>query len=170
MALPVRRGDGGQGTLTRWDPFREIEDAWTRMGSLLGDVMGGLEGRPARLLGGMVLPVDIEETDDAFVVELDLPGVRRDDVSVDLRGNELYVTGETKERERTGVLRRRSRTMGRFEHRITVPGDIDPESVRASLADGVLTIQLEKARRSQAKHIEISPTAKGESASSEGQS
>jgi HSP20 family protein len=72
------------------------------MGSLLGDVMGGVEGRKAGLLSGMVLPVDIEETEEAFVVELDLPGVRREDISVDLRDRELFVTGESRERERTG--------------------------------------------------------------------
>jgi HSP20 family protein len=46
--------------------------------------------------------------------------------------------------------------VGRFEHRITVPGDIDPESVSASLADGVLTIRLAKSKRSEARHIEVS--------------
>jgi HSP20 family protein len=162
MTLPARRGDRPV-TLARWDPFREIEDAWTRMGSLLGDVMGGLEGRPARLLGGLVLPVDIEETDDAFVVELDLPAVRREDISVDLRDSELCVSGEIKEREQKGVQRRRSRPLGRFEHRIAVPGEVDPESVRASLADGVLTIWLAKSKRSQAKHIEVSGGPSGES-------
>ncbi|ABD11544.1 molecular chaperone (small heat shock protein) [Frankia casuarinae] len=169
MTLPVRRGEG-LGTLARWDPFREIEDAWTRMGNLLGDVIGGVEGRPARLLGGMVQPVDIEETEDAFVIDLDLPGVRREDISVDLRDNELFVTGEIKERERTGVLRRRSRPVGRFEHRIAVPGDIDPESVHATLADGVLTIRLAKAKRSQPKHIEISTGPEGQGTGPEGQS
>ncbi|CUU59208.1 Hsp20/alpha crystallin family protein [Parafrankia irregularis] len=53
------------------------------------------------------------------------------------------------------MARRRSRMVGRFEHRITVPGDVDPESVSASLADGVLTIRLAKTERSQAEHIEI---------------
>lgn len=168
MTLPARRREGLE-ALTRWDPFREIEDAWTRMGSLLGDVMGGVEGRPARLLGGIAQPVDIEETDDAFVVELDLPGVSRDDVSMELRGSELFITGETRERERTGVVRRRSRTVGRFEHRITVPGDVDPESVSASLADGVLSIRLAKAERSQVRHIEISTAPEGKSISSESQ-
>jgi HSP20 family protein len=141
--------------LIRWDPFREIEDAWNRMGSLLGDVVGGAEGRPFGVLPGRAAPVDVEETDDAFVVELDLPGVRREDVSIDLRDDELFVTGESRERERKGTLRRQTRRVGAFEHRIALPGEVDPDSVKATLNDGVLTIQLAKAKRSQPRHIEI---------------
>ena len=154
MTLPVRRGEG-LGTLARWDPFREIEDAWTRMGSLLDEVVGGAEGRPVGLLAAAVIPVDIEETDDAYIVELELPGVRGRDVSIDLQDNELRVTGEIKERERKGVLRRQTRRVGRFEHRIVLPGEVDPESVSASLDDGVLTIRLAKSRKSQPRHIEV---------------
>jgi HSP20 family protein len=154
MALSTRGTPDSGATLGRWDPFREIEEAWSRMGSLLGDVAGG-SGRPLGVLAGAVLPVDIEETDDAYVVELELPGVRRGDVSIDLRDDELHVTGEIGERERTGVVRRRSRRVGRFEHRITLPGEVDVEGVSASLADGVLTVTLPKARHSRPRHIEI---------------
>lgn len=158
MAIPARMG-GERPVATRWDPFREIEDAWARMGSLLGDVAGGATGGvlrgPLMTLATLAAPVDIEELDDAFVVELDLPGVRKEDVSIDLRDNELMIKGEMKERERKGVLRRQTRRYGAFEHRISVPGDVDPDSVSAMLENGILTVRLAKARRSQPKHIEI---------------
>ncbi|WP_235609310.1 Hsp20/alpha crystallin family protein, partial [Frankia casuarinae] len=96
MAFPVRSSQR-PAPVIRWDPFREIEDAWTRMGSLLDEVVGGAEGRPVGLLAAAVIPVDIEETDDAYIVELELPGVRGRDVSIDLQDNELRVTGEIKE-------------------------------------------------------------------------
>jgi HSP20 family protein len=152
------------GTMAGWDPFREIEDAWSHMGSLLGDVVGARGGRLVGPLAAAVVPVDIEETDDAFLVEIELPGVRREDVSIDLRDNELQVTGEIKERERKGVLRRQTRRVGKFEHRIILPGDVDVESVSATLADGVLTIRLAKARKSQPKHIEVTSGNGGERA------
>ena len=154
MALPARLTDRPV-RFARWDPFQEIENTWSRMGSLLSEVMGGFEGPPTPFFTEMMLPVDIEETDDAFVVEIDLPGVRRDDISVDLSDGELCVSGEYKERERKGVLRRRTRAVGRFEHRITLPGEVDPNSVSASLSDGVLTVRLAKTERSQIKHIEV---------------
>ncbi|MBL7502828.1 Hsp20/alpha crystallin family protein [Frankia sp. CNm7] len=156
MALPTR---GDRPMLARWDPFREIEDAWSKMGSLLGDVVSGgaPEGRTFGTLTSMVTPVDVEETDDAFVVELDLPGVAREDVMIDLRDNELVVSGEIRERERTGKLRRQTRRVGRFEHRVTLPGEVDPDSVRATLRDGVLTLQCAKRQVSHPKRIEIEP-------------
>ncbi len=159
MAVPVRMG-GERPLATRWDPFREIEDTWARMGSLLGDVAGGTTGGvlrgPLMALATLAAPVDIEETDDAFIVELDLPGVRKEDVSIDLRDDELVIKGEVKERERSGMLRRQSRRIGAFEHRISMPGDVDPDSVTATLENGVLMVRLAKARRSQPRHIEIS--------------
>lgn len=155
MNLPTRAGTNRPLTTVRWDPFREIEDAWTRMGSLLGDVVGG-EHRPYGVLAGLASAVDVEETDEAFVVELDLPGVRPEDVSVELRNNELFVTGEIKERERGGTMRRQTRRAGHVEQQIALPGDVDPDAVSATLDSGVLTVRLAKARRSQPRRIEIS--------------
>ena len=157
MTLPARVANDRPLTIGRWDPFREIEDAWSRMGALLGDVFGG-ERRPGTFFSSFGLPVDIEETDDQFVVEIDLPGVRREDMSIDLRENELYITGEIKPRERTGKMRRQSRPVGRFEHQITLPGEVNPDSVEATLHSGVLTVKLAKAKRATARHIEVSET------------
>ncbi|MDL5199699.1 Hsp20/alpha crystallin family protein [Streptomyces sp. ALI-76-A] len=56
---------------------------------------------------------DIEETDDAFLIEIDVPGVKRDDINIELNDRELSISGEYKERERTGVLRRGTRRTGR---------------------------------------------------------
>jgi HSP20 family protein len=67
---------------------------------------------------------DIVETDSAYVIEVELPGVRREDVDVNLNGNELVVTGEVKERKREGLFRRRTRRVGEFELRVTLPGDL----------------------------------------------
>lgn len=153
MTLPTRV-IGRPATLARWDPFREIEDVWTRMGSLLGDVVGA-ETRPYGPLAAVTLPADVEETDQEFVVDVDLPGVKREDLSIDLRENDLYISGDVKEKERTGALRRQTRRFGRFEHQISLPGEVDPESVSATLRDGVLCVRLTKARRSEARHIEI---------------
>ena len=154
MAWPVRRGDERLG---RWDPFREIEDAWSRMGSLLGDVVGAGEGRPFGSWTGWAVPVDIEETDEAFVVKVDLPGVRSEDVSLDLRETELHVAGEIQEPEREGQVRRQNRRTGRFDYRITLPGEVNPDAVEATLADGVLTVRLEKAPQALPRRIDVKP-------------
>jgi HSP20 family protein len=99
---------------------------------------------------------DLEETDDAYIVSLELPGVQRDDISIELRdNNEVRISGEVKERERTGTLRRQTRRTGQFEYVMTLPGDVDPEKVDATLHDGVLDIRLGKAAAGQPRQIQI---------------
>jgi len=106
---------------------------------------------------GLPVLADIEETEDSYIVDLDLPGVQPGDVDIELEGTALLVTGEYKERERAGVLRRRERRVGRFEHVITLPDGIDPDKVVARLADGVLTIKVLKAPTNRPRRIEIKP-------------
>ena len=100
-------------------------------------------------------PVDIEETDDAYVIEAEIPGVKREDVNIELVGTELTVSGEIKERERTGILRRRTRKVGQFELRVTLPDYVDGERVDAKLDNGVLTVRVPKAERAQRRKIEL---------------
>lgn len=153
MTLPVGRGEHAP---SRWDPVREIEDTWARMGNLFQNVFGELGTRPfGQWAAGWSTPVDIEETDDAYVVEVDLPGARPEDVSVELTGSDLHVSGEVKEKERGGVLRRQTRRVGRFDYRVTLPGEVNPDGVEASLKEGVLTVRLAKAASSQARRIQI---------------
>ena len=117
MALPVRRRDTAPQPVQRWDPFREIQDA-----------PGAARATDAeqRRRTGTALPfvpaVDIEETEDAWIVEAELPGVKPEDVNVEVRGTELAISGEIKEREREGILRRRTRKTGEFDYHITLPG------------------------------------------------
>jgi HSP20 family protein len=135
-----------------WDAFRELDDFRGRMARLL-EAFGG---SPDAAGGAGWSPlVDIEETDDAYVFEVDLPGVRREDVEVEVDGNELRVSGEVSERERTGILRHQARRTGRFEYRSTLPQEVDPERIEAGLGDGVLTVRVPKSMRSQARRIEI---------------
>jgi HSP20 family protein len=129
----------------------------------MGQIISTFFRDPMGALGSQQPPVwvpsaDIEETDDAYVLELDLPGVKGDDVNIELRDNEVRITGEIKVKERTGVLRRQTRRVGQFEFMMTLPGDINPEEVEASLHDGVLTVRLGKAAASQPRQIEVKET------------
>ncbi len=99
--------------------------------------------------------VDLEEQDDAYVVEAELPGVKREDVDVELVGNELTITGEMKEQERKGTLRRQARRTGRFDYRLSLPSHVDPEKVEATLSDGILKVRVPKSEKAQRRRIEI---------------
>ena len=92
------------------------------------------------------------ETDDAYLVRAELPGMKRDDVGVELRGNELRITGEVKEEEPGQTLRSR---YGKFAYRMSLPADANPDQAEAELADGILTVRLPKAPQAQSRRIEI---------------
>jgi HSP20 family protein len=151
--LPERRAGAGA---ERWSPLGELQQATERMRRILDQTFGGLEWPPQLLETTAWSPfADIEETDDAYVVEAELPGVRREDVNIELGGNELAITGELKERERKGTVRRRTRRSGRFEYRVALPDQVDQDKVDASLSDGVLTVRVPKSQRAQRKRIQV---------------
>lgn len=149
MTLPVRRGND----IARWDPWRELSDLNSRMNDLVGSMFGTLP----TLTGGSSwsLPVDVEDTDDAFLIEADLPGMRTEDVNLEVRDNELAISGEVKERERTGILRHRTRRYGTFDYRVSLPGDVEPDKIEAKLGDGVLSVRVPKTVKAQPKRIPI---------------
>jgi HSP20 family protein len=148
MTLPAVRSGA---PLNRWDPFREFDDLYGQLTRWMDEVNGPFD----RSFGGWAPLADVTETDDAFEVELDVPGVKREDVAIDLNGTELLVTGELKERQRAGLLRRRTRRAGRFTYRLTLPNHVDTDKVEASLDDGVLTIRVPKAETAKPRRIEI---------------
>jgi HSP20 family protein len=150
--LPERRS---RLATERWEPFSELEQVTERMRRMLDQSFGGLAPSFVTEQGGWSPLVDIEEADDAYVVEAELPGVKEKDVNIELIGNELAIAGETKERERKGVLRRQTRRTGRFEYRVTLPDHLDAEKIDAKLADGVLTVRVPKSERAQRRKIEV---------------
>lgn len=154
MTTTPARYRGAAGTpARRIDPFAEFESLQEQM----ADIFGSIFQQPLQAGGAPVWSpaADIEEEDDAYVLELELPGVRRDDVHIELRENEVRISGEIKEKERTGVLRRRTRRTGQFQYVVALPGQVDPDQVDAELNNGVLTVRLGKSAKSQPRQISV---------------
>jgi HSP20 family protein len=143
--------------VVRWDPFEDLE----HLQEQLAQVFPSWPRMPAWPRAGTAMDVefapvaDVEETSDAFVVEIELAGVKKEDINIELSGHRLTVTGERKEREREGTLRRRTRTVGRFRYEMVLPVDADDKKVEASLDEGVLTIRIPKGTAERPKHINI---------------
>jgi HSP20 family protein len=153
QTLPERRPETAP---ERWEPFSELDQMTDRMRRILEQTFGRFNApvRPGAL-SGWVPFVDIEEEDDAYVIEAELPGVKREDVDIEIVGNELTITGELKERERKGIVRRSTRRTGRFEYRVALPEQVEADSVEAKLTDGVLTLRVPKSQRAQRRKIKI---------------
>jgi HSP20 family protein len=139
--LPARR-HRERGSPAGWDPWGELEEMHERMGRLIERTFGD-EGWPRGDLAWAPL-VDVEESDDAWVFEAELPGARREDVTIEVGDRELAIHGEIAERERTGIVHRRLRRTGRFDYRVTLPADVDGDQVQAELRDGVLTVRAQE--------------------------
>ncbi|MEA2158937.1 MAG: hypothetical protein QOD66_1317 [Solirubrobacteraceae bacterium] len=154
MAVNVRQRPATTAQpIRRWEPFSEFEQLQNQMGQLLESV---LAAPTAGGNGTTWLPlVDIEETDDAWTIEAEIPGIDRKDVNVELNDSELEISGEIKERERKGVLRRRTRRTGRFEFRVTLPGHTDAEKVEANVKNGVLTVRVPKSEKASRRKINV---------------
>jgi HSP20 family protein len=149
MTLPVLRSPNGT---PPWDPMRELDQLQQRMTQLIGTMLGSA-GDPAT--GAWTPLADVSETDDAYLVEIELPGVDRKDLSVEVAANELRIGGEIVEKERVGWLRHRTRRVGRFAYRTTLPGDIDGDRISADLADGVLTVRVPKTEAAKPRRITV---------------
>ena len=137
-----------------WDPFAEL-DAWARrlghrpMMMRWPNLLFAFDGIDFTPLA------DIEETDTAWTIEVELPGVKKKDVDVETHGRTIVIFGERKEKERTGVLRQRRRVTGSFRYEVTLSGDFDADAIAAKLADGELTITVPKAEQDQPHKIKI---------------
>jgi HSP20 family protein len=148
MALPVRQRTNEP---ARWSPFSEFQRAFPQ----LGELFQGWGELPSVFEDGFTPLADIEETDDAYVVELELPGVKKEDVEIAVAGRRLTISGERKEKERVGVLRRRTRSVGRFHFEVTLPEDVDASGVSAAIDHGVLTVRVPKAAADRPRRIEV---------------
>jgi HSP20 family protein len=99
--------------------------------------------------------VDVEETDDAWVFEVELPGAKRDDIQVEVGDTELHISGTIEERERLGVMRRRTRRSGAFEYRTSLAAGVDADNVDARFDNGVLTVRVPRPERAKTRRITI---------------
>lgn len=100
---------------------------------------------------------DVREDDKQFVVALELPGVKRDEVQVSLEDGVLTISGERKaETEATeGRFHRRERFVGRFGRSFELGMPVDTKAVKAAFKDGVLTVTVPKAENARSKSIEV---------------
>jgi HSP20 family protein len=150
--------------IQRSEPFREMVSLRDAMDSLLR----GSFVRPVGLLGNgnvAMLPLDIAETENEFIVKASLPGVRPEDVQITAQGDTLMIRGEFKaEEEKKGEhYHLRERRFGQFQRTVTLPTPISADKAQARFENGELTLILPKAEEAKPKQIKIGgqPQAQG---------
>jgi HSP20 family protein len=130
-----------------WDPFRGL------MGEFFADLPQDWPQRPI----GTSPRVDITESDDAYRVRAELPGVSKEDVTVELEQGVLCIRGEKKTRrdEKTERGRRLECSYGAFSRSLTLPQDADADRISAEFRDGVLEVAIAKTPESKPKQISV---------------
>lgn len=130
--------------VVRWNPFAELDEFFGRRH---GDQWPEGQGwRPA---------VDIRETDESYIFDIELPAMEPKDVDVTLRAGVLSVSGEREAGGEDGQVHRRERYHGKFTRSFRLPNDADDDQIRASAKDGVITIGVGKRHKAKPRAIEI---------------
>jgi HSP20 family protein len=110
------------------------------------------------LLSGWAPALDVSEDKDSYVVKVELPGMKREDIQVSFHDGELTVSGERKVSEQTkgAAVSRAERYVGRFERSVSLPTTVAGDKVSAQYKDGVLAITLPKAEEAKPRQIDVS--------------
>ncbi|MET0660447.1 MAG: Hsp20/alpha crystallin family protein [Steroidobacteraceae bacterium] len=138
--------------ITRWEPFREMEDIFRQYSPFFG--------RALRRNGetGQWAPVaDISETDKEYLIKAELPEVKKEDVKVELKDGVITISGERrheKEHKDANEIRVES-FYGTFSRSFTLPENIDPKAIRAETKDGVLRVRIPKTQATAEKPVSI---------------
>ena len=114
---------------------------------------------PFARTGAFLPPADVTVSDGHVLLTMDVPGVRSEDLSIELLGDQLYVRGERKRPALPdgAAWQHLERGVGRFERRVKVPDGVDPDAITASLDDGVLSLIVPKPERLKPRAITIEP-------------
>lgn len=144
--------------VTRWDPFKELDDLQTRLNTLFGRAPLRREvGREEAIAVAEWAPVvDILEDQKGFLIKVDLTEVRREDVKVTVQDEVLTISGERQMEKYEGrKYHRVERPYGRFTRSFSLPEEADSTKVSADFKDGVLRVHLPKAEKAKPKSIEV---------------
>jgi len=146
-------------TIVRWwDPAREISALQNRWNRVVGETFGYPISQGEQPGTGMWSPaVDIYETDHEIVLKVEVPGVAKDQVHVEVDDGTLHLRGERSvEKEvKEESYHRVERSFGAFHRSFSLPDSVDPDKVRAELKDGILEVRLGKREQAKPKQIQV---------------
>ena len=145
-------------SIVRWDPFRDVSVLQDRINRIFNesfgrsrdfeDEVGLYDWRP---------PVDIYETGDGIVLKVELPGINKADVSLEVKDNVLTVKGERllDPAIKDEQYYRKERSFGKFNRSFSLQEQIKPDLIKASFKDGVLTIEIPRPEEKKPQQVTV---------------
>ena len=140
--------------VVRWNPIANFASVEDELNRVMGDVFGRrFTGENAAALP----PIDIEEQTDRYLLHVELPGVRLEDIKITLENNRLTIRGEKTrtEEQKNATFHRLERVYGTFERSFTLTHAVKQEKIEATYRDGVLEVSVPKAEEAKAREIPI---------------
>jgi HSP20 family protein len=142
------------GTLTRWEPFAELNELRGRFDRIFGDLADGRETtwRPA---------IDVVHDQDNLTIRADVPGITPEEVKIEVEDGILTVSGhhEEKQEEKDERYLRRERRYGSFARSMALPAGVDPKAIKATTHDGVVEVTVPLPKEPEKQKVEIKATA-----------
>lgn len=145
--------------LARWNPWREFGSLQNRINRIFDDTLRDLSPFDGEEIerGTWAPAVDIYESNDSYSVKVDLPGISKDDIQVDLHDSTLTIKGEKKfedEVSRDNYLRM-ERAYGTFVRSFTLPKSVDADKIQAKYKEGVLELTIPKKEEAKPRQIKV---------------
>jgi HSP20 family protein len=150
--------------MIRWQ--RPVLNQWPTLGRLT-DIREELDrlfdspwtelARTSQLLSGWTPALDLHEDKDNFMVKVELPGMKKEDIDISLHDGSLSISGERKSEEKfaDAEVYRSERFVGRFQRTIALPSAVANDQVKAQYKDGILTVTLPKTEEAKPKQISV---------------
>ena len=144
--------------LLRWEPFTGLNRFHFKINDLFDENYGESQPRAISTSGVWYPPVDIMESKDAYVLRAELPGMKKEDFTLELKDETLTLSGERKSEEAADGVRYHSveRVAGKFTRSFFLPQTVKHDGIQATYRDGVLEIRVPKAEEAKPRQISIS--------------
>ena len=141
------------GALTRWEPFAELGELRGRLDRMLGELTDGERTwMPA---------VDVERENGNLVVRADVPGIKAEEVKIEVQDDILTVSGQHEEHKESKEAHylRRERRYGAFSRSMALPMGVDPQKIKAKTHDGIVEVTIPLPKEAKKEAVTITPTA-----------
>jgi len=142
------------GSLTRWDPFGELSELRSRFDRMFDELADGRER-------AWMPAVDVERDNGNLVVRADIPGIKPEEVKIEVADDILTVSGEHEERKekKDKDYVRRERRSGSFSRSMALPAGVDLKQIKAKTHDGVVEVTIPLPKEAAKEKVTITPTA-----------
>jgi len=145
--------------LSRWSPWKELEEMEKRLSTIFGKAPSatGGEKKEALAVAEWSPLVDITEDEKEYVVKAEIPEMKKEDIKLNVHNDLLTITGERKyeKEEKSKKYHRVERAYGSFMRSFTLPEDADGSKVSAEYKDGLLKVHIPKSEKAKSKTTEV---------------